>query len=725
MIRNVLHYLCLFFIVTPGMVTAQTIPMTVDIHQPAQFPKGDGPVSFVWQCSVSATGLLEGYFLVTAHDGHENFGQFRSNDVALHSGFHEIPMLLPPIKVDNPFSEVKLKLSFVTPKQRYDFKDEYSLRVGRVFQRTFAVGVCDPFDINFSPEMKEFLDKLKFESISPKEPVNVSIDRNIAELARFNPGIMGQNSLSLNVKTYSIHLQPFEFPQLPVDCHQYDILVITARGFDFLESRHLKAIHQWVRSGGSLCVIAGSILKQPQLQFLNSLVEGRSTSPFLIDSEGKLDLNLAEQILFQRTGWGRSVIILADALQNQLLTPEDKTQIPFFLWKLKASQKTYYDKEKQWDYHAMVKSFLELQKKTSYSNMNAYSVSEMLSLNYQPISTGGAVVTALMPAEMRIVPAWIIVSILLGYVLIIGPGEYFVLGKFKIRRFTWITFPLISIGFAFIVFLISDYYMQTSHERKILAIHDLDAQGRPVKENLIELLFTGSYQQIETKVRSGLLTPLNHTESGMTPNYNVYAQNISPSLVGPPFYSGSIPTQYSVFQLMPQWTPQLNRIIRNYPEDLKTGFDWASISVDELNSEEGREKLKEQIKTAFGDRALLLIYQGMPNGNVNKSMLFMSKNHGNNRVYYPNEYALVNPIHQHIQRYPGQQQVQHNFMDDLCVRNQTGIFQIVSQTSPSGGKNHEDLSILDASDPRQWLIVVYIPGEERDTIYRQFIVAEN
>jgi len=724
MIRNILHFLCLFLIVAPGIVSAQSIPMTVDIHQPAQFPKGDGPISFVWQCSVSATGLLEGYFLVTVHDGNEEFGQFKSNDVALHSGFHEIPMMLPPIKVDNPFSEVKLKLSFVTPKQRYDFKDEYSLRVGRSFHRTFAVGVCDPFDINFSPEMKQFLDKLKFESISPKEPVDVTINQEIAELAHYNQGVMGQHSLSLNVKTFSIHIPPHEFPQLPVDCHQYDILVITARGFDLLESRHLKAIYQWVRSGGSLCVIAGSNLEQPQLQFLNSLAEGRDASPFLIDSEGKLKLNQTEQTQFYRTGWGRSVIMLPDAQQKSLLSPDDTNQIPFFLWKLKESQKIYYDKEKKWDRYALVKAFLESEKRTRYTNLNAYTVSEMLSLNYRPIFTGGAVVTDLMPAEMRIVPSWIIATILLGYVLMIGPGEYFILGKFKIRRFTWITFPLISIGFAVVVFLISDHFMQTSYERKTLAIYDLDAQGKPVKENQIELLFIGSYQQIETKIKSGLLTSLNHVELGMTQNYNMYARNMTPSLVGPPFYSGSIPTQYSVFQLMPQWTPQLNRIIRNYPDELKTSFDWSSIQIDQLNTDQGRQKLRMQIKTAFGDRAQLLIYRGGANGDVKNLTPIQPENNANNRMLYSKTYALLNPMNQQLQQYPGHQQEQRSFMDDLCVRNQTGLFQIVSQTSPSGGKNYEDLSILDPSDPDQWLIVVFVPGEDQDTIYRQYIVAE-
>ena len=722
MIRRILLYFCFLYAFFPGVVSAQSIPMTVDLYEPTQFPKGDGPVSFAWQCSVSATGLLEGYFLVSVRDGNDHYGQFKSHDVALHSGFHEIPMTLPPMNVNNAFGEVKLKLSFVNKKKRHDFKDEYTLHVGRKFQRAFAIGVCDPFDVRYSVSVKSLLDQLKFESISPEQ--QIVLNKKLFEPHIRNRTYVNNQPVNLDVKTFSIQVHPDEFPQLPIDCHRYDVLVMTPRGFDLLENRHLKAIQQWVRSGGSLCVITSSTLGDSHLLFLNNLIEGQTNPPLLLDSEGKLDSSQSQNIWFQRTGWGRSVVILSDALEQKTISATELDRIPFFLWKLRESQKDYYQKEQKWDHESLVKTFLETQKRTNYSHMNAYSVNEMLSLNYRPISTGCAVVTSLMPAEMRIVPSWMIMFVLLGYVLIIGPGEYYILGKLQIRRFTWITFPLISIGFALIAFMISDYFMQTSYERKAMTICDLDAQGNPVKENQVELLFTGSYQQIETKIKSGLLAPLNHTELGMTPNYHVYARNMAPSLVGPPMYTGSIPTQYSVIQLMPQWTPQLNRIVQNYPEELSTSFDWSQIQVNELNTDKGRQDIKERVQASFGKGAQLKIYKGGSKGDVKMFNLFQGKDYLEHHRGYSKKYALMQPMN-HYQYYAGYQHIQRSFIDDLCVRNQMGLFQIVSQTSPSGGKNYEDLSILDPSDPRQWLVVVYVPGEDRDTIYRQFIVAKN
>ena len=722
MFRSVFYSLCLFFILAPGFASAQQLPMTVDIYQPTQFPKGDGPISFVWQCSVSATGLLEGYFLVTVHDGSEQFGQYKSHEVALHSGFHEVPMMLPPIKVDNPFSEVKLKLSFVTPERRHDFKDEFKLRVGRTFQRTFALGICDPFDSNLLPKTKGFLEKLKFESISPESPITVKLNPAVVQVNPQLLNLINNRPMPLNTKTVSIQVTPDEFPQLPIDCHQYDLMLITPRGFDLLESRHFKAIYQWVRSGGSLCLITSSMPGTTQLQFLNQLAGDETSSPFLLSPAGKLDVDPAKQIWFQRTGWGRSVIVQSETIEKELLSEQELIQIPFFLWKLRESQRNYYEKEKTWDYQEMAKAFVKSQETVNHRYRNPYIASEIFNLNFRPIFTGGAVVTDLMPSEMRIVPSWLIASILFGYVLLVGPGEYFILGKFKLRRFTWLTFPVISICFAFFVFMISDYFMQTSHERKNLTIIDLDAEGKPVKENQIELLFTGSQQTIETKVKSGLLATLNQSEFGMIQNYNVYNRNTAPALVGPPFYSGSIPTQYSVFQRMPQWTPQLNRIISNYPSELQTGFDWSSIHVAELKSEQGRQKFRNQVYQAFGNQAQILIYKGVREGTV-KNYRYLSYL-PNTQTRYAKSYALVNPTMPPYQRSPVYREVQRSFMDDLCVRNQNGLFQIISQTSPSGGRNYEDLSILDPSDPTQWLVVIYVPGDEQDTIYRQLIISK-
>jgi hypothetical protein len=55
----------------------------------------------------------------------------------------------------------------------------------------------------------------------------------------------------------------------------------------------------------------------------------------------------------------------------------------------------------------------------------------------------------------------------------------------------------------------------------------------------------------------------------------------------------------------------------------------------------------------------------------------------------------------------------------LCARQNEGHFSIVSQVSPNGGYSFEDLSIYDATDPNQWLMVVIVPEEDDYYVYRR------
>ena len=56
---------------------------------------------------------------------------------------------------------------------------------------------------------------------------------------------------------------------------------------------------------------------------------------------------------------------------------------------------------------------------------------------------------------------------------------------------------------------------------------------------------------------------------------------------------------------------------------------------------------------------------------------------------------------------------------NLSVWPATGLFKIVSQISPTGGENLEDLALLDESDRQQWLLIVAIRRENTWIVYRK------
>jgi hypothetical protein len=48
-----------------------------------------------------------------------------------------------------------------------------------------------------------------------------------------------------------------------------------------------------------------------------------------------------------------------------------------------------------------------------------------------------------------------------------------------------------------------------------------------------------------------------------------------------------------------------------------------------------------------------------------------------------------------------------------------GLFAVISQISPTGGKDFEDMALLDPTDPDQWLLVVAVDRGDQLHIYRK------
>jgi hypothetical protein len=51
-----------------------------------------------------------------------------------------------------------------------------------------------------------------------------------------------------------------------------------------------------------------------------------------------------------------------------------------------------------------------------------------------------------------------------------------------------------------------------------------------------------------------------------------------------------------------------------------------------------------------------------------------------------------------------------------------GLFAVVSQMSPTGGKDFEDMALVDPSSPDQWLLVVAVENGNEVDVYRKLYV---
>jgi len=357
-------------------------------------------------------------------------------------------------------------------------------------------------------------------------------------------------------------------------------------------------------------------------------------------------------------------------------------------------------------------------------NTNSVAISGGVGdLEFNPIQSGDGFLQRLIPDEVEIVPLEYIAGILVLYILAIGPGEYFLL---SLRRFTWITFPLLTVGFTLFTVWLSNDYLSSSVERTHATVIDVGEDGTALRENRFELLYTASTHDVITDIDRGLFTPIEYSrfrQGSIDNGYGVqippgamYRGNMPPGGIrgeqspnvlslGLPSIEGKPPGIHQAVQNVPQWTPQINRIFRINPNDeliaAQLGkFDW---NRDWDLRRDGREISQQAIK-AFGPQTKVIGFIGheVLLGDPGKFFVPASSMRGQMSIEMQMEMPRT-----------------RDFLTDICVRTPGKLFEVVSQIAPHGGDNFEDITLLDVTDDSQSLLIIVVPDENGLRIYRR------
>lgn len=307
-----------------------------------------------------------------------------------------------------------------------------------------------------------------------------------------------------------------------------------------------------------------------------------------------------------------------------------------------------------------------------------------------------------MPQTIRLIPFWTIVLILALFVIIIGPVDYFLLGFFKLRRFTWLSFPLVSIGFAIFTVYLSEHYMGTADYRGALVFVDVGRGGQVLRQNRYEMIFAAGERVIDTEVKRGLFTALGQQYFGGWGESGGYESGESAETQ----YEGRIPTLFKVSQRIRQWTPQLNRIFSMEPVQAKINLNWDAITSPICEK-------AQVVETIFGTES--------PDGDI-----FCIHN------YYPIEGGIGGiswPRFQVSEILDRNVLPQTDLLLKTSVREPAGLFYVVSQISPTGGSNFEDLTVLvdpivGQNDTHRWLLAVVVREGNDIIIYRRLYYGE-
>lgn len=653
---------------------------------------------------------------MTVYDGHELVARAVVGDIVLTAGEQLVRTVLPA--VESPSRSLEVRASFVAKNDRFG-PWGFTLPVPDQWQRKFVLLVCDPAQSGLSSDKQQLIERLRIENWNA-----LKTDRTIS--------------------TIPAHVRPEDLPADPLGWCGFDVVLLAHEGFSELKESQLRMLLEWVEAGGSTCIVpGGGALKEYHARFLNQAAHSPATDQqYVLDSSGRLMSPAAgagepPPSALRRYGLGR-IALIPGKLDEFLGGPESETRkLTAFLWKMRQDRTAEFltsgtflvktdipvdqprPEDNQWAYNPNV----------SYANLRPKD----MQLAQLPLQSGDQLLARLMPEGLRVIPMYLIGVILIVYVVMIGPIDWFLLGAIKRRKWTWISFPAVTIALTLGTVWLAEWYMRVSNNQRTVTFYDIGEEGALARRNRFEVLFHGSERFVTTEVNREIFTAmtLQRFSSAMwLSNQQAQMQqgiDQSHRFTRVADYIGRVPANYSVKQFVTQWTPQLNRRFAiPIGGDRPIEFDWNALAdrtvfnPGTVTAGPAREELVRKVQQAFGPTASVAIFAGGKRyilaGDAN---LFQTGSGINPEVY--NQAA---PARRY---YPGMnvntQQV--NFLEDVSLNALGGLFAVVSQVSPTGGKDFEDMALVDPSDPAQWLLVIAVARGNDLDVYRKLYTGEN
>jgi hypothetical protein len=644
--------------------------LQVDLIPQGIRARNEAPVPVEARFKWDSTRILEGRLEMEFHEGNRVLGRYRSGDLALTGGEQRFRLLLPPALAPFSDSQVEVQMKFVTAVNTMEL-DPSLLELPTAGERSLVVAWCDAGTAG-RERSSDLAGTLRLEHFAP--PTDS----------------VAQKSLT----TSMVRLTPEDLPAQPLAYTAFDVVVLTQAAFKEAGDRQLQALARWVKGGGSVCVFAGGGLQAHQIRFLNQLAGSASDGPaFLSDSTGNL-LPAPKDVLCLHSGVGRSVVLSGKNWMDADSNATTWRTAATFLWKMRSSEARAIAGSGYWEPRsnpAVGVNSLPRGRQFPYPNRPQFGAP--ISYGVVPTALGAELMNRLMPQTVRLIPFTALIGMLGLFLLLIGPADYFILGFFRRRRFTWLLFPATSFAFTIATVLMANHYLGLRDQRRSLVVVDLAKDGTALRWNRFELVFAARDKKSVADLRDALWVPLDVQAMPVefyNPNYrpvNSYNQGYGYRAdegreAGPPLYDGTLPVHFQTSETLRQWQPQLNRVFSFEPPPVPLFANWGAIEKAWPNLQTIRAKLSEE-KSFHGDLYAVSGFNSVVPGSGSSGILPVS------------------------------------ILRELCAGDSGGLLSLVSQISPNGGRNFEDVQALGAEANDSALAIVTQNGDDI-VVYRRF-----
>ena len=735
--RRDCHPLLSLFLVSVTSLTAiaQEKPLTVETSTMQPSVLLGRPMLTWWDVKILGTGLMVGQLQFFIKSENQLLATFETEELTLNAPGQRIRVMLPAIDPAFSLDRLNVDISF-RGKKFSGMVSEQILRIPFSTKKVFVGLVGESKAVRKrSTQRDQVLERLRFENIIP-----------ITKNSR------GEDIDQEYVKTFFASIDPADFPSEPLAYCGYDLVVLMGDELRNLRKPQLEGMLAWIKAGGSLFVETNGVLESYHVDFLRSLIADDLRGLVIqVDSAGRLPMDtvqLDRAAVVVACGLGRAAIRTDNPDREMNVTPEAWLAIVGPLWK------------SRWEPKAVAESSYQVPGTggqpvdARFANPDPWGLA---TANFNRFRLPQPeLLDRLMPDGVRMVPLSLLAMILMVFVALIGPGDYFVLGWLRMRKLTWITFPVATFAVTALTVWLSNRYMSSAETRRAAVIRDLGSSGDVVRTNRFELLFVASSRRVVTTVEKGLFASLStavdfdanaYLKAGQPPAQSMaIMQNGQPMIVSPNMnrshfasegqavpvptqIQGRIPTQFNSIQDLAKWTPQLNRVFSISGTAVPSQVDWDDFNLRSADSivirrHELPTTLAGRVREHFGPQAMVACFHWNDGWAYDRTQGWRSTRsleHLQRALAYNYRQQIQNANGIGFNQAPGEAEFFRWIYQASVAMPNPGVFRLMKQTAPKGGASCDDLPLLDSSDPKAWLLVVVVPEKEDYIVYRKLM----
>lgn len=446
--------------------------LTFSLDTNAIHLRKDAPVALDANLTWAGPGLLEGRLEFSMQRGAHPAGMVRTVEIVMQPGKRAVPVLLPPPPATENGVGLGARVRFTGKSGTWDFGDQ---KLGIYGFASRELVFCIPRTDRRITELE------------------TARERSL-HLNTLRPTLDATAYLSFTTLTSGVRVE--NLPAHPIGWCAYDAVFLDGPTFAALGEKQLGGLRRWIEGGGSVWVCADVPAQERHVAFLDALCASHGSQKKFTTGDGGRITAPGREPFVLRPGLGVAVIVAHTAGEKEFSEKPWRAAVAAF-WKLPPYQVREVAEKGVWS-----NAWAQQQIQGRYSNDD---------FDLHSLWTATAGMDSLRPGAPKPVPLAIVGTALVVLLLGVGPGDFFLLGWLRRRRWTWLLFPACCVLCAWWIGRAAERSIGSDDRRGTLRFVDVARDGRVLRELRYEFLLPARDRQWEVRVEDGLAVSVPRT----------------------------------------------------------------------------------------------------------------------------------------------------------------------------------------------------------------------